>query len=378
MELDFNEEQQMLRETVAGTLARYSPMDSVRAMEDDPVGYSADLWKQMGELGLVGLTLDEQYGGSGLGALESTILYEEIGATLAPTPHLASAVACGGAIQRAGSQAQKKKWLPGIASGEAILAPAWMEPDNGFGAHGVQMRATDDGDGFRLDGIKRHVPFASSATRLLVLARTGDNPTDVDLFLVDPAAAGVTAEQQFSLASDTQYKITFDNVTVTSADRIGAAGSGWATWNEVMHDVVIALAAQAIGGSQRALDITVQYSLEREQFGKPIGSFQSIAHYLADAATEIEGGRTLVYEAAWARANDRPVDRLAPMAKMFACNTYRDMTAMCEQVHGGYGFTIDFDIQLYFRRAKQLQITWWDTGYLEEQIAASVLDGQAA
>jgi alkylation response protein AidB-like acyl-CoA dehydrogenase len=141
-----------------------------------------------------------------------------------------------------------------------------------------------------------------------------------------------------------------------------------------MHDGIIMCAAQAIGGAERALEITVQYAKEREQFDRPIGSFQSLAHYMADGATLIDGGKTLVYQAAWARANGKPVNRLAPMAKMFACNTYRDVTAMCEQVHGGYGFTIDFDIQLYFRRAKQLQLSWWDTRYLEELTAAAVLD----
>jgi alkylation response protein AidB-like acyl-CoA dehydrogenase len=145
-----------------------------------------------------------------------------------------------------------------------------------------------------------------------------------------------------------------------------------------MHDGSILAAAQAIGGADRALEITVQYSKEREQFDKPIGSFQAISHYLADAATLVSGGKMLVYEAAWARATGRPVSRLAPMAKMFACQTYRDVTAMCEQVYGGYGFTVDFDIQLYFRRAKELQLSWWDTRYLEELVAAATLDGKAA
>ena len=137
-----------------------------------------------------------------------------------------------------------------------------------------------------------------------------------------------------------------------------------------MHDAIILLAAWAIGGAERALEITVQYAKDREQFDKPLGAFQAISHYLADAATLVDGGKTLVYEAAWARAAGKSIARLAPMAKLFACQTYRDVTAMCQQVWGGVGFTIEYDIQLFFRRAKQLQITWWDTRYLEERIAA--------
>ncbi len=141
-----------------------------------------------------------------------------------------------------------------------------------------------------------------------------------------------------------------------------------------MYDGIILLAAQAMGGAQRALEMTVEYAKQRVQFEKPIGAFQAIAHYLADASTAVDGGTTLVYESAWARAAGRSVERLAPMAKLFACPTFRDVTAMAQQVYGGIGFTVDCDIQLYFRRAKQLQMTWWDSRYLEDLIAADVLD----
>jgi len=168
--------------------------------------------------------------------------------------------------------------------------------------------------------------------------------------------------------------VTFDGVHVDEAQRVGGPGSGWATWDAVMHDGCILLAAQAMGGAQQALDITVQYAKDREQFDKPLGAFQAIAHYLSDAVTAVDGGTTLVHEAAWARAEGRSVASLAPMAKLFACRTFRDVTAMAQQVFGGIGFTVDFDIQLYFRRAKQLQVSWWDTRYLEELVAAAVLD----
>jgi alkylation response protein AidB-like acyl-CoA dehydrogenase len=163
-------------------------------------------------------------------------------------------------------------------------------------------------------------------------------------------------------------------VHVPATARVGGAGSGWATWHETMLDGIVLLAAQAVGGARYALDITVQYAKDREQFGKPLGAFQAIAHYLADAATAVDGAETLVYEAAWARANGHPVERLAPMAKLFACKTFRDVTATAQQVFGGVGFTLEYDIQLFFRRAKQLQISWWDDRRLEELIAATVLD----
>ncbi len=378
MNLDFSDEQEVLREMVRKMCAEYASLEIVRKLEDDPVGYPDDFWKKLGELGLLGLTLPEKYGGAAQSALEAAIVYEEFGRALAPSPHFPSSVLAGGALLLAGSEAQKEEWLPRISAGQAILTPAWLEPKHGFGPAGVQMQVTPDGDTVRLSGSKLHVPFAKSASRLLVLARSGDAENDVDLLLVDPESPGVALTQQLSLASDTQYRVDFDDVRVPVSDRVGAPGSGWQTWNRVMHDGIILLAAQAIGGADRALEITVEYAKERKQFDKPLGAFQAIAHYLADAATELDGGRVLVYEAAWARAAGKPIERLAPMAKLFACDMFRDLTAMAEQVWGGVGFTVEYDIQLYFRRAKQLQLSWWDSRHLEERIACAVLDGEDA
>jgi alkylation response protein AidB-like acyl-CoA dehydrogenase len=375
LDLTFSEEQEMLRETVRGVCATTSPLSVVRELEDDPIGYSPELWKQLAHLDLIGLQLPEEYGGSGMSTLETVVLYEEFGRSLAPSPHFVSSILSGGALVRGGSDAQRQEWLPRIVTGDAVLTPAWLEPENGFGPKGVQVRAVADGDGFTISGTKRHVAFAKAATALVVLARTGDAPTDIDLFVVDPAADGVTLTQQMSISSDTQYRVDFDGVRVGPEHRIGAAGTGWATWNSVMHEGIILAAAQAVGGATYATEITVQYAKDRHQFDKPLGAFQALAHYLADAATTVDGAEVLVHEAAWASAEGRSVAKLAPMAKLYACRTFRDVTATAQQIFGGIGFTVEFDIQLYFRRAKQLQLSWWDTRYLEELVAAAVLDG---
>ncbi len=375
MDLDFTDEQEMLRELVRGVCADLSPLEVVRELEDDPIGYAEAFWKQLAALDLIGLTLPTAFGGSEMSLLEATIVYEELGRSLAPSPHFPSAVMSAGVLVAAGSDAQQQAWLPRIASGDAIVVPAWLEPQRGFGPEGVALMARADGDGWVLDGVKWHVPFATAAQALVVLARTDDG---IDLFLVDPAAAGVSFAQQLTIASDTQYAVTFEGVAVSAEDRVGgreaAAGSGWDTWAKVMEDGMILQAALAMGGAQHALAITVQYAKDREQFDKPLGAFQALAHYLADAKTSVDGGTLLVYEAAWARSEGRPVDRLAPMAKLFAAQTYRDVTAMAQQIFGGVGFTLEYDIQLYFRRAKQLQISWNDSARLEQLIAVAVLD----
>jgi alkylation response protein AidB-like acyl-CoA dehydrogenase len=374
LDLDFDQEQELLRQTVRDVLGRHSPLEVVREMEDDPVGYPAALWSQLGELDLIGLLLPEEYGGSAMSLIEGVALYEELGRALAPTPHFVSAVLSGGVLAAAGSDAQKEQWLRPVASGEAIVTPAWLEPENGYTPLGVQTLAAAEGDGFSLNGLKRHVLFAASADRLVVLARTGDGAEDIDLFLVDPKATGVTLRQQFSIAADTQYEVTLTDVVVSAADRIGAAGSGWGTWQDVLDPALVLLAAQAVGGARYALEITVQYAKDRHQFDKPLGAFQALAHYLADAVTNLDGAEQLVHEAAWAGASGRSLASLAPMAKLFACSTFRDITAMAQQLFGGIGFTLDFDIQLYFRRAKQQQLMWSNDRTLEDAVAASLLD----
>jgi alkylation response protein AidB-like acyl-CoA dehydrogenase len=295
--------------------------------------------------------------------LDAVVVYEELGRALAPSPHFVSCVMSAGILRRA-----QHPLLARVVSGEAIVTPAWLEPSRGFGPAGVAVTAS----GGRLSGVKRHVQFASSAERLLVLARE-DGGGDVGYYLADPRGEGVRLEQQLTVASDTQYRVEFDGAP---AERLAVVG--WNAWAETMFDGIVLLAAQAAGGARYALDITVQYAKDRHQFDKPLGAFQAIAHYLSDAETTVDGAETLVWEAAWAKDAGRPVTRLAPMAKLFACQTFRDVTAMAQQVFGGVGFTVEYDIQLYFRRAKALQVSWWDTRYLEELVATAVLDGEEA
>jgi alkylation response protein AidB-like acyl-CoA dehydrogenase len=371
LDLEFDTEQELLRQTVRDVLQRHCSLDVVREMEDDPIGFPASLWAQLSELDLVGLLIPEQYGGSGMTLVEGVALYEELGRALAPVPHFVSAILSGGVLVAAGTEAQKERSLRRIASGEAIFTPAWLEPENGFSPRGIELEAAADGGSFRLSGVKRHVAFAAAAEHLLVLARTTDG---IDLFLVDPHAAGVSLRQQFSLASDTQYEVTFDGAVVTPDDRIGQPGTGWTTWQDVLQGGLVLLGAQAVGGARYALEITTQYALDRRQFDKPLGAFQALAHYLADAVTNLDGAEQLVHEAAWAGASGRPLTSLAPMAKLFACSTFRDITATAQQIFGGIGFTLDFDIQLYFRRAKVQQLMWANDRTMEDAVAAALLD----
>lgn len=371
MDLEFSEEQEAIRDMTRALLKEHSSVEIVRQMEDDPKGYPDALWKQMAESGLAGMLIPESYGGGELTLMEAALLYEEIGRAMAPVPHFVSAVIAAGLLLEAGSDAQKNEWLPKIASGDAILTPAWLEPERGYGEPGVQAAAKPDGGEFVLSGTKLHVNHAGAADRLVVLAR---GSAGVDLFLVDPTAPGVALTHYLSQSGEPHYKVELSGVRVPASARIGAAGSGWTHFDAVLHRGIILLAAQAIGGAARCLEETVEYAKTRVQFDKPLGAFQALAHYMADASTKIDGGRVLVYEAAWNAAQGRSIARFAPMAKLFCCNAYQQTSRVCAQIWGGVAFTIEYDVQMFFRRAKELQLSWWDVPYLEELVAADVLD----
>ena len=190
--------------------------------------------------------------------------------------------------------------------------------------------------------------------------------------LVDGTASGVTLTQQLTVASDAQFRVDFDNVAASAV--VHEPGEAWSAWHATMLDGATLLAAQAAGGARAALQLARDYANTREQFDKPLAAFQAISHYLADAVTTVDGAQTLAWEAAWARSEDQSIETLAPMAKSYACQTFRKVTATAVQIFGGNGFTVEFDIQLYFRRAKSMQINNWDERYCNELVAASLLD----
>ena len=222
------------------------------------------------------------------------------------------------------------------------------------------MNATAKND--RITGEKVLVPFANSVDRLLVTAKDGDK---VGLFFVEPKDVSLTRVSTIGL--DAEF-------TVALQDTPGERVADWDAWEDASKDALIALAGYATGGAERALELSLEYANEREQFGRKIGSFQGIAHPLADIATEIQGGRVLSYEAAWARAHGKPLGPLAAMAKMYTADVFKRATKLGQQVYGGIGFTLEIDMQLYFRRAKQLELQWWEPRYLERVIAAAELD----
>ena len=375
MDLDFSAEQSLLRDTVREICAGGSPLTRVRELERDERGYAQPFWQALAEAGCLGLNIPEAYGGVGMGALDAVVAYEEFGRALAPSPHFESALLAAGLLLAAGSDAQRQAWLPGIADGSQVVIPCWQETSASPEPAAMRCRVGGHGETLKLDGEKILVPFAGSAGRLLVLARHPTLAQRCLLALVPASAAGVTLTPQPNHADAPLFAVRFAAVVVRREDCLGWDEGVDAVWRAVFLRNLVPLAAQAVGGAERMLAMTTEYASVRKQFDRPLGGFQAIAHYLADRATELEGAKTLVYQAAWAIDAGEPFERLALMAKLKACATFRKMTAVGTQIHGGIGFTSEADPQLFFRRAKHQQLMYGDPTWLEEGIAARVFDG---
>ena len=370
MDLGLSEEQEMLRNFARDFLEKECPEQHVRDMEEDEKGYSPELWKKMAEQGWQGLIIPEAYGGSGMGFMDLIILIEEFGRALVPGPFIPTTVAAI-ALLEAGSEEQKKQWLPRIASGEQIWTLAFTEPSARFDAEGVQLTAKKEGDNYVLNGTKLFVRDSHVADMMVVVARTGGSGEDgISLFIVDAKAPGITHTPLRTIASDKQTEIKFENVKVPAANLMGEEGKAWPVFKKIANKATVIECAYLVGLAQQDFDITVNYAKERVQFGRPIGSFQAIQHKAADMVTDVDGSRYIMYKAAWAVAEDEPdADEQVHMAKAWVSEASRRVVAHGQQIHGGIGFTKDYKIQLYFRRQKAAELAWGDADFHRELVA---------
>ena len=374
MDFELGEEQVMLKTSARDFLEKECPKKLVRDMMVDEKGYSPELWQKMAGQGWMGLAFPEQYGGAGMTFLDLAVLLEEMGRALVPGPFLSTVVLSGLPILANGSEGQKKQFLPKIASGEAIMTLAFLEPSGSLEASGVTVKATAAGDKFTINGTKMFVPNAHLASYILCVARTKDAASKEDgitLFLVDAKAPGVSTEVLKTMTGEKLCEVVFKNVSVPKANILGKLDQGWPIMKKLLEQAAVAECAWMIGGARWALETAVDYAKERVQFDKPIGSFQAIQHKCANMLMEVEGATAITYYAAWAiTENDPGATLAASMDKAFCSDIYKHVAAEGIQIHGGIGFTWDHDMHLYFKRAKASEIAWGDGDYHREKVAA--------
>lgn len=372
MDLGLNETQQMLRTSAREFLEAECPTSYVRDMERDERGYTPQFWDKLAGLGWLGLVFPERYGGSELGFVELAILLEEMGRVLLPGPYFSTVLMAGMTIAEAGSDDQKREYLSGIASGRLIMTLALTEPSGRWDAEGVQATAEPSGGGFALNGVKLYVPNANVSDHVIVAARTGQEQSDVSLFVVPSNTDGLSITALQTIASDKQSEVALDNVYVPGSALLGEFSGGWSVIEKALAWGAVGKCAEMLGGAQQTLDMTVAYAKQRIQFGRSIGSFQAIQHHVADMAADVEGCRYITYQAAWALAEGLPAEREVAMAKAWVSDAYHRVCMTAHQCHGAIGFTKEHDLQLYSRRAKVGELMFGDSEHHMEAVASAV------
>jgi acyl-CoA dehydrogenase len=375
MNFDFSEDQKQLRDQARRFLAEKSPPKAVRQVLEGKAPYDKELWKGFAELGFLGVAIPENYCGTGAGHLELAVIAEEIGRADAAIPVSSSIYLAAEAIMLAGSEAQKEKWLPKLASGEAVGTLALFEGTGGVTPKAIKATAS----GNSIDGVKSPVPDGEVADVAIVVARTGsgNRESDIGLFIVDLKGKGVTRKAMPNLdPTRQQAEITFKGAP---AEPLGKAGEGWSNLKQVLDRAAVLIAFEQLGGADRTLEMARDYALDRIAFGRPIGSFQAIKHILADMYVSATLARSNCYYGAWALStNSSELAEAAASARISATEAFQHCSKQNIQVHGGMGFTWEFDCHLYYRRSAALALALGSRSYWEDQLIDRMRQRNAA
>ena len=370
MYFDLTDEQQAIKSTANGFLASRFKSERVRSIAASEDGFDEAGWKEMAELGWAGLALPEEWGGQGLGVVDLAVLFEEMGYALAPSPLLSNTVA-GLALTFAGSDEQRERWLRPLAAGELRGAPALLDAGSSAVPLRFELKAEESGDGLVLNGEKTLVMDAASADFFLVATADGRR------HIVERGADGVTVKPEESIDLTRRLSsVQLDGVKVAPENTLPGAVEDYLP---VFHRACVALAAESTGLAQRALEMSVAYAKDRQQFGRPIGAYQAVSHRCAQMLLETENSRSAVYGAAWAAdAEPESLPLAASMAKAYASDCGWRVTASALQVHGGIGFTWEHDLHFFLKRGRANAASFGDAKWHRERVADAVLAGETA
>ena len=367
MNFDFSDDQKQMRDQARRYLSEQCPPEAVREVLDGKAAYDRALWKGFADMGFLGVAIPEEYGGAGAGHLELCVIAEEVGRALAPVPFSSTVYLAAEALLLAGSEAQKKKWLPLIASGDAIGTLALFEGSGNPSPKAIKVSASNG----TISGTKKPVPDGAIADFAIVAARSGSTgrETDISLYIVDLKGEGVTARALDNVdPSRQQAEITFLNA---KAELLGPATEGWSILTRVLDRAAVLVAFEQVGGSDRALEMGRDYALDRIAFGRQIGSFQAVKHMLADMYVSATLARSNCYYGAWALStNAAELPEAAAAARISATQAFQHCSKNNIQVHGGMGFTWEFDCHMYYRRSNALalglgSLTYWEDALID-------------
>ena len=370
MQFSFTSEQEEFRSVLRRFLEEKSPPIVVRRLMETEIGWDRHEWADINQqLGLSAIHIPEAYGGQGFSFVELGIVLEEMGRALLCAPYFASTVLAATAILNAGTEAQKRELLPPIAAGETIATLAFTEPNGRWDVGGVEMTATREGGGYRLDGVKSFVLDGHSADQIVVLARrAGSSGVDgLSLFTLRGEATGLS--RRALKAMDPTRKLARLEFRAVQAQLLGEEGGAAAPFARTMTGAAVCLASEMVGGAEKLRQSALDYANLRVQFGRTIASFQSMKHKHADMLVDVELAKSVAYGAASAAAEGDPdMPALASLAKATASEASLQTAIHAVQIHGGIGFTWDNDTHLWFKRAKSSEVFLGDAAYHREQM----------
>ena len=371
-----SEEEQMIKNVARELLAAEISTAMVREMELDELGYPPTLWKQMANQGWLGLALPEQYGGQGLPLTYMGLILVEAGRVLAPVP-LHSTTVAALTISSDGTEQQKQDILPSVSNGDTVLTWAVAERDPRLIPEAMTLVATADGNGWVLNGTKMFVDNFIVAHRCLVAARTSpasDANQGISLFLVDPNGTGVSQTALLTLAKDKQSRVDFKDYRIEGAALVGELNQGWPIVEAMLDRATALLCCQMVGAARKDAEMAIEYAKNRVAFGRPIGSFQSVQHMLADMILHVDGGEMLTFEALWKMDQGLPASVEVSQAKAFCNEKCESVVRTSQVIHGGIGFMMEFDLHLWFRRVTAWTMRLGTTYDHRARIAAALLD----
>jgi alkylation response protein AidB-like acyl-CoA dehydrogenase len=377
MDFGLDEDQELLRQSARAFLEGEYGMAVVRRLMEEDEAHAPELWARLAELGWLGLILPESVGGVGLDFVDLAIVLEEMGRVVMPGPFFSTAVCAASVLLDAPDSEAAVSALPAIAAGKCRATIACLEAAGRLEADGIEATWRKAPEGIVLDGVKVFVPDALGADLILVAARAegSHGEAGIDLFVVPAGATGLTLVPLRTMdQTRKQAEVRLEHVVVDVTARLGDEGSGWPRLQRLADRARVALCAESCGVATRVLEMSVEYAKVREQFGKPIGSFQAIQHKCANMMVKVESGRSAVWYAAWALANEAEDAPLAAaMAKAYCSEAFREVAAEGIQIHGGIGFTWEHDMHIYFKRAKSSEVSFGDSVWNRERVAQTIL-----
>lgn len=354
MDFALNEQQEMMQTLARDFLTAEYTDKVLKAMAADENGYTPELWKKLAEMNLLGLSIPEEYGGVG-DFLDLIVVMEEMGRACFISPFFSTVVLGASAIIEAGSEAQKKEFLPGIAGGKIIITLALAEKSGKYTPDAVQTKATRQGEDYIINGTKLFVTDAHVSNYLICAARTDKG---ISLFIVDRNTPGIKCTPLKTISGDKQAEVTFDNVEVSGDNVLGEIDKGWSYVEKILQKANTARCAEMVGLAQQALNLSLDYAKERTAFGHPIGAFQSIQHRCADMLIDVEGSRFATYQAAWRINEGLPATREVAIAKAWVSRACRRVMNSAHQVHGAIGFTEDHILHYYTKKNRACEFSF--------------------